>query len=77
MFLIIPQGNFADDEVHTDKHPVSCNVEQAYENHWGLYGLGGNVAEIIWTVGYMGGSYYQGADCVCFVVTLLPNIGSK
>ncbi|OQA00999.1 MAG: Formylglycine-generating sulfatase enzyme [Planctomycetes bacterium ADurb.Bin412] len=28
-----------------DGHPVTCKVEQSWENHWGLYGVGGNVWE--------------------------------
>lgn len=32
-------------EGYNDGHPVTCNVEESWENSWGLFGVGGNVSE--------------------------------
>lgn len=63
------RGNYADESMgerlipgvgrtirgYDDGHPFTCPVREAGRNDWGLYGVGGNVAE--WTLEQRNGRY--------------------
>jgi hypothetical protein len=53
-------GNYASIAGYADAFPAACPVEQSGRNDWGLYGVGGNLAE--WTTDAHGDGILRGGS---------------